>query len=154
MAASALNTLGNAAKRLREYETAHGLYMQALQISRAISDRRMEATAIANLGNVAQEQGEYAQAAECYQESLAVYRQLQNKQGLIIQLYNLASLHVQTDDYVRAAPLLAECLALCQEIGDMPTIMHALEVSGFIADEFAQPILRHTIICRRRSIAR
>ena len=42
------------------------------------------------------------------------------------------------DDYVRAAPILNECLTLCREIGDTPTIMHALEVFGFIADEFDQ----------------
>ena len=138
VAASALNTLGNAAKRLGEYDTAYDFYTQCREISREILDRRSEATAIANLGNVAHERGEYAQAGACYEESLAVYRQLQNKQGLIIQLYNLASLNVQTDDYVRAAPILNECLTLCREIGDTPTIMHALEVFGFIADEFDQ----------------
>ena len=141
LAASALNTLGNAAKRMGEFDSAHALYTQCLEISREISDRRSEATAIANLGNLAQEQMDYAQAAVCYQESLAVYRQMQHKQGLVIQLYNLAGLYVQTDDYVRAAPILTECLTLCRELRDTPTIMHVLEVFGFIADEFAQPMI-------------
>ena len=139
--ASALNTLGNAAKRLQEFESGRELYSQSLEISREISDRRSMATAIANLGNLAHEQGEYPQAATMYQESLAVYRQMEHKQGIVIQLYNLASLYVQTDEYARAAPFLNECLALCRELGDTPTIMHALEVFGFIADEFAQPTL-------------
>ncbi len=138
LAASAINTLGNVAKRLQEYENARDLYSQSLKISREISDRRMEATAVANLGNIAQEQGDYDRAAACYLESLAVYRQLHYKQGLVMQLYNLAALKVQTDDYAGAAPLLVECLTLCRETSDTPTIMHALEVFGFIADEFAQ----------------
>ncbi|MCW3054861.1 MAG: family transcriptional regulator, partial [Chthonomonadales bacterium] len=141
LAASALNTLGNVSKRLRDYEKARGLYIECLEISREISDRRSVATAIANLGNLAQEQEEYAQAAALYQESIAVYRQMEHKQGLVIQLYNLAGLLVQTDDYVRAAPILSECLTLCRELGDTPTILHVVEVFGFIADEFAQPML-------------
>jgi predicted ATPase/DNA-binding SARP family transcriptional activator len=141
LAASALNTLGNAAKRLQEFDTARTLYTESLEISREISDRRSVATAIANLGNLAHEQGDYAQAATMYQESLDVYGKMQHKQGRVIQLYNLASLYVQTDDYVRAAPFLTECLTLCQELGDTPTMMHVFEVFGFIADEFAQPML-------------
>ena len=141
LVASALNTLGNVAKRLRDFEKARGLYTECLEISREISDHRSVATAIGNLGNLAQEQEAYDQAAACYQESIAVYRQMEHKQGLVIQLYNRAGLLVQTDDYVRAAPLLSECLALCRELGDTPTIMHVVEVFGFIADEFAQPML-------------
>ncbi len=139
--ASALNTLGNVAKRRREFEAAHNLYVQCLEISREIVDRRSEATAVANLGNLAQEQENYAHAAQCYQQSIAVYRQMQHKQGLVIQLYNLAGLHVQTDDYVGATPLLAECLTLCRELRDTPTMMHVMEVFGFVADEFAQSAL-------------
>jgi predicted ATPase/DNA-binding SARP family transcriptional activator len=141
LTASALNTLGNTAKRLRDYETAEDLYRQCLAISREIGDRRSEATAIGNLGNLAQEQSRFEEAASCYQECIAVYRQMEHKQGLVIQLYNLASLYVQTDDYRRAAPLLTECLTFCRELGDLPTIMHALEVFGFIADEYSQQII-------------
>lgn len=135
LAASALNTLGNAAKRLREYDTAQSYYTQCRDLSHEIGDRRSEATAIANLGNLAQEQADYPQAAACYQESIAAYRQMQHKQGLVIQLYNLAGLYVQREESARAAPLLAECLPLCRELHDTPTILHVLEVFGFIADE-------------------
>ena len=129
------------AKRRREFEVAHDLYIQCLEISREIVDRRSEATAVANLGNLAQEQENYVHAAQCYQQSIAVYRQMQHKQGLVIQLYNLAGLHVQTDDYVGATPLLTECLTLCRELRDTPTMMHVMEVFGFVADEFAQSAL-------------
>lgn len=136
--ASALNTMGNVAIRLREYEEAQRLYSECAVLARRIGYLRLYASALGNLGNAFWRQDRMTEARFHYEASLDAQRGLANKQGILIALYNLGAMVGQMEDWDGAVTYLAECLTLCREIGDLTNGVYVLEVFGHIAEERAQ----------------
>jgi predicted ATPase len=131
--AIALTGLANTATEVGDYETAPGLFEQALEILREIGDQEGAANTIRNLGWVAIRTGDYDKAQERLEEALFIYRQIDNKERIASCLSGLGEVAVRVGDYERAKLNLEESLQLRRELKHKWGIGASLGTLGWVA---------------------
>ncbi|HWN83410.1 MAG TPA: tetratricopeptide repeat protein, partial [Candidatus Udaeobacter sp.] len=118
----ALNHLANSAFSRGDFQTAHDLYQEGLQICYRIKDRRAISQALTNLGSVANSLGNYAEARARYTESLAIKREVGIPRDIVTALMGLGNVAENEGDFPAAIAFHEECLDLCRASDDRPRI--------------------------------
>jgi predicted ATPase/class 3 adenylate cyclase len=131
--AKALNGAAVLARNLGDYEAAHRLSLESLEIKRELGDRQGIAASLNNLATLALGRGDYAAARPHYEESLAIERQLGNRQGVTSSLIGLGNVALEQGHYEAAQQLYAESLRIKRELGDKRGIAASLAALGNVA---------------------
>jgi len=116
--ADSLLNLGNVAWRRGHYAEAQAFFEQALQLYRAIGDRRGECGAVLNFGIVTFEQGDYGGARPHFAQALSLYRAIGDRRGENLSLNDLGVVAETQGDYAEAEAYYRQFLQLARETGD------------------------------------
>ena len=101
-----------------QFPAAVNSWQQALEIYRALKNRRGEAAALANLGAAYLSLGNYAKAIEYSQQYLALSREMKDRKGEAVGLGNLGLAYRFLRNDAKAIEYLQQSLALAREIKD------------------------------------
>ena len=104
--------------RTSQLRAALNSWQQALQIYRALKNRRGEGNALGNLGVAYLSLGDYAKAIEYAQQQLAIAREIKDRLGEGTALGNLGVAYLSLDDYTKAIEYSQQSLAIAREIKD------------------------------------
>ncbi len=102
MKAAFLGNLGNAYRRLGQYDKAIDYYELALAISREIKDRQGEGNRLNGLGNAYFSLGQYDKAIEYYELALTISREIKDRQAEGIRLGGLGTVYYSLGQYEKA----------------------------------------------------
>jgi predicted ATPase/class 3 adenylate cyclase len=131
--AQALDNLGNTERMLGNFERAHELLAEAVELGRTISDRNVLAHALGNLAHVERMRGDTATARRVADESVEIRRSLGAKHGLAMALHARAQAAFTDGDMDRARTDTQDALCICGDLGDRQGIATTLEQLGSIA---------------------
>jgi len=133
--ADSLRNLGNVCWYVGDYEAARTYYEQALEICRALGNRRGESASVNNLGTVYAKLGRHAEARACYEQSMVIDREIGNRPGLSKSLSNLGSVIDGQGYHDEARAAFEEALRICREVGDVQGTSGALNNLGIVYDQ-------------------
>lgn len=112
---------------LGEYDRAHPLIHEGLQVLQALQSTQELAFALEVLGRMESCLGEYAAALSHLEASAAAYRQVGDRWGLAQALNHLGNVVASVnDDYEKPKPFYEESLSLSRQIGDQAGMARAL----------------------------
>ncbi len=141
--------------QINQVEPALQSWQHALDIYRAIKDRRGEGWALGNLGIAYRNLGNYAKAIEYAQQASAIDRASKDLQGEGQDLGNLGNAHLSMGNYTKAVEYYQQALVIAREIKDrqsegkaLGNLGNAYEVLGNYgkAIGYAQ---QHLVIARK-----
>jgi predicted ATPase/DNA-binding SARP family transcriptional activator len=111
--ANLLSTLGNCHDHLRDWQSAHACFEQALACAVRAGNHRAQAMVLNNLGTLyARESGDLGRARECFQKALLASPVKDN-----IALGNLATAHLKLGEYAEARACYERAIRIRREIG-------------------------------------
>jgi predicted ATPase/class 3 adenylate cyclase len=116
--AKALTAAGTLAWRLGDMTGARGSLEQALDLSRQLRDRALEAGALASLGGVAIHRAEFAAAQAMLEQAAALNRELGNRAQEGDAYNSLAALAISQGDDEAAKEPLERALAISKASGN------------------------------------
>jgi tetratricopeptide (TPR) repeat protein len=115
---SALGGMANLSAKEGALVPAQGLYLQALEVHRAVGNRQEEAAVLCNLAIVTTINGRMAEARELFRDALAIHRELRDLRAEAIVLGNLGDLYLEMDDLPTARHHLESALLVARGMGD------------------------------------
>jgi len=124
-----------------DFEAARKLGEQSLELSRAISDKQMEAFSLWSLGMVIAIQGDNARGIPMLEQSLALYQSLGDKFG---QATVMAWMSLNNNDLDHSKAHLFESLQLFRELGHLSGIaicLNELAHRAIWGGDFSSPVL-------------
>lgn len=131
--ANALYALGTLATLRGDYARATPLLEEALELYRALGDRRGSAQALNTLANGATDQGEYTRASALFDESLSHWQALGDDAGRAMVLRNLGIVEARQGNLERAKEWSREALRVYRATGDTGSIAASLTLLGELA---------------------
>jgi len=111
---------GNQQFQTGQLRAALNSWQQALEIYRAIKNRRMEGLALGNLGAVYINLGNWAKAIEYSQQHLVIAREIKDREGEGAALGNLGVAYRSLGNYAKAIEYTQQYLAIPREIKNRP----------------------------------
>lgn len=133
-AVETLNLIGTIYNQSGEFDKALATHHQALQISRADSDRRREVTTLNYLGLTHMQLGQYQKAAESYDLSLSIRRSAGDRAGETITLQLIGALHRTLGDYQKASAAHEQAVRLSRLGSNSEEIARSLNSLAFTLD--------------------
>ena len=124
--AKGFHLLGYYATMFLDFENAHHLLKQSLEIRQSLNERLGIAATLNALGNLATQQKDHTLAQQRYEASLAIQRELGNQKGIATSLNNLGNSAMYRGDTAAAVPFYEESLQMIREDGDPHGIYYAL----------------------------
>ncbi|HNS51574.1 MAG TPA: adenylate/guanylate cyclase domain-containing protein [Anaerolineae bacterium] len=125
--------LGRTWRYLDEYEKAWTEFEAALELARAVGERRLEARALAQLGGVRSRQGIDDEAVPLLRKSLALAKETGDDATQALGARLLADVLRDHGEFDDAARLAAASKALYEQAGDRQGMVAALSVMGMVA---------------------
>ncbi len=116
--ANTLTNLGMVRFARGDYEAAHKLYLDSLELYRQGSDPTISAYALNNLGLVLHQMGRDAEAQGRYEESLAIFEQSGNTRLISMIVHNLGVVHYFQKQYAPAEAYFERSVKVKEELGD------------------------------------
>jgi CHAT domain-containing protein len=101
-----------------QFPAALNSWQQALQIYRAIKNRRGEGRALGSLGAAYHSLGNSAKVIEYSQQYLAIAREIKDRQGESLALDHLGGAYIYQGNSAKAIEYLQQSLAIAREIKD------------------------------------
>jgi len=117
---------GNQQFQTSQFPAALNSWQQALQIYRALKNRKGEGGALNNLAIAYRSLGNYAKAIEYIKQSLAIAREIKDREGEGAALGNLGAAYDSLGNYAKAIEYAEQHLAIAREIKDRQTESGAL----------------------------
>jgi len=117
---------GNQQFQTSQFPAALNSWQQALQIYRALKNRKGEGGALNNLAIAYRSLGNYAKAIEYIKQSLAIAREIKDREGEGAALGNLGAAYDSLGNYAKAIEYAQQHLAIAREIKDRQTESGAL----------------------------
>jgi predicted ATPase len=124
--ANALLALANLERHLQRAGEARAHAAQALDIYRAMGDKRGTANALGQLGMVTQYLNDFGAAATFLEEAIPLLRELENWERLTVTLVALGGLRQMQGDLEAARTHLADSLRIARDLDDPHHIATAL----------------------------
>lgn len=125
------NALGIGYARLGQNDHAQAQYRQAVELRRAVGDRRGLATSLRNLGNVLVLTGQFDQAERSLLQARELHTALDDRHGLAAVENELGLLAEERGDYPAALAAFRRALSAWQRAGDAGGTAQALNDIGF-----------------------
>jgi predicted ATPase/class 3 adenylate cyclase len=130
--AGALGGAAHMALRQSDFARAKALYVESLELWRAVGDRGAIAEVLNNLGDLVRQLGDRRQGKAMIEESLTLFREVADKRGIAHALSNLADIFLADGDQLQAKRLFEESLPLFQATADRRGLSHGLNNLGGI----------------------
>lgn len=134
----ARNGLGSLCEAQGRIDEARHHFQAALEVSRALGDRRREGRTLGNLGILHIEQGQVPEARALYQSALLVAGETGDRQWEGNTLCNLGLLHQLEGRSAEATTELERALVLAREIGHVRLESITLCNLGIVYDSLGQ----------------
>lgn len=115
--ATTLNNLAWARVGQEDYEGALADFERALELSRRLEDRALEAKILTHIGRIESDLGRYADSRETLHRALQLRRELDQARGLLITLLDLGALEHRAGRLQEARRHLEEALGLADRQG-------------------------------------
>ena len=119
--------------RQGEYARAREHAARALELARALGDRRQEGWTIASLAIVEQLEGRYAEAEELAAEAEQILREVGHERGVAAQIHNRGLIAITAGDLEKARVLLERVLAEAERLDWDQAAGNALNDLGVVA---------------------
>ena len=129
--AETVNALGIGYGRLGQTADAAEQYRKAVELRRAVGNRRGVATSLRNLANVLSLTGRFDEAADHLQQARVLYTELGDREGLAAIENELGLLAEERGDYAGALAAFRRALQSWQQAGDSHGSAQALNNIGF-----------------------
>lgn len=113
-----------------DYDSAHRLVKESLEIARELEDKWGVAVSLNALAVNARDQGDVATSRSLFEESLVVWRELGDRVAIARALSNLANVRKLRGEYAPARSLYAESLTIFRELGDRTGAAWSLNHQG------------------------
>jgi len=130
-AGDALHDLGQAGRRLADYESALAWHEQALQRARQARDRLRQGRALIDLGDVHERRKELAQAMSLYRQALQVLKPPADRQEAIRALRQIGDVHVATGNFKAAYGTYNQALIHAERGQDAQRVSEIHDYLGF-----------------------
>lgn len=129
--AETVNALGIGYARLGQTADAIEQYRKAVDLRRAVGNRRGVATSLRNLANVLALTGQFDEAASYLEQARALHAELGDQEGLAATENELGLLTEERGDYRDALEAYRRALQIWQRAGDAHGSAQALNNIGF-----------------------
>jgi predicted ATPase/class 3 adenylate cyclase/uncharacterized protein HemY len=129
---AALDAAARMSLRQSDFARARELYLESLELWRAVGDRRAVAEVLNNLGDLLRQLGDRRQGKAMIEESLLLFRQVADNRGIAHALSNLADILLAEGDQQQAKRLFEESLPLFRATSDRRGLSHGLNNLGGI----------------------
>lgn len=129
--AETVNALGIGYARLGQTADAAEQYRKAVDLRRAVGNRRGVATSLRNLANVLALTGQFDEAAGHLEQARALHAELGDQEGLAATENELGLLAEERGDYRGALDAYRRALQIWQRVGDAHGSAQALNNIGF-----------------------
>ena len=129
--AETVNALGIGYARLGQTADAIEQYRKAVELRRAVGNRRGVATSLRNLANVLALTGQFDEAADHLEQARALHVELGDQEGLAATENELGLLAEERGDYRGALDAYRRALQIWQRSGDSHGSAQALNNIGF-----------------------
>ncbi len=116
--ASALNSLGDVSRTLRENQQAMDYFNQALELRRELKDRKGEASALTNLGQTQQAMGQFKPAMDFFRQALPIMQEVANQRGEAIVVTSMGATQLAAGERQQAIESFAQARTVWQKLGD------------------------------------
>ena len=120
-----------------DYDSAHQLFEDSLELCLELNDSRGVAVALNALAVNARDRGELDRAASLFERCVAIWKDIGDSPDTARALSNLASVMKLKGDYTRASTLYDECLVMFRKAGDDTGIAWTLNHQGDVARQKA-----------------
>jgi predicted ATPase/class 3 adenylate cyclase len=130
--AGALAAAAHMALRQSDFPRAKALYVESLELWRAVGDRGAIAEVLNNLGDLVRQLGDRRQGKIMIDESLALFREVADKRGIAHALSNLANILLAEGDQRQAKRFFEESVPLFRATADRRGLSHGLNNLGGI----------------------
>jgi predicted ATPase/DNA-binding CsgD family transcriptional regulator len=133
-AAFAATAAGSAYRYLSDIPAARRHFERAMDLRRAIGDRRGLSVSLNNLALLAMDEGDLTLASDLFEESLLIKRQLGEPRAIAIGLLNLSEVLLRTRNSGRAEHAVEEAVQIASGLGDRQLIGTLRCNQGQLAD--------------------
>jgi non-specific serine/threonine protein kinase len=124
----ALLGAGALAFHQNDFDSGARVYLESLEVFRAMGDERGMGAALLGLGNLDLGRGDFESARARYDASLEHFRRARNERGIGLMRSNVGRLEELRGDLVAALPLLEEGIEIMRRVGDVGSL--ALRLSS------------------------
>jgi len=131
--AGLLISIGITHEKMADYDPAMVALQEALELSRSVSDAKVESQALSELSWIAVRKGEYTEAEQLGEQALGLALQVGDKAASANAGYRLGIIAFYEGNYPLAARRFEEGLALFQEVGDRYKVAGSLNSLGMVA---------------------
>lgn len=132
--AKALQGAGVLAHQHAEYERAHSLLTESVDVFRSLDDSQGMAYGLRDIAYIANDRGDYDQSANLYSEALMLFRETGDEAGIAQTLSDLACVRLNEEQLELANSLFTESLALNRALGDTRGVSITLLNLGALAE--------------------
>lgn len=136
--AKCLLKLGEVHQVLAEYETAQGMYSEALQIYHTIGSRLGWANCNMRLGDVELRLAEYESAGKRYETALSIYQDIGDDVGKASCIQALGDVEFKLAEFDRARVRFKEALPIYRAIGNLSGEANCIQALGDVELELAE----------------
>lgn len=129
---NALNHKGACYWLMGDYEEGLEELAEALNISKEIKDRDLEARVLNNFGRIYRNLGDLAHALRDFETALELNEDLGNEINLTINLTNISNLYYDLGDYDTALEYALKCLPIFEQYDDQNRLIAIYSTLGDI----------------------
>ncbi len=113
--------------------------LEALELSRQMGEKQLEASSLVALGDAAFSLGEHQQAQAYLEQALVLYQtEVEDKSRQARALLHLGNIHRRAGRLAEAGAMIREALALFREIGDRQGESDAYNALGILSSDYAE----------------
>lgn len=114
----AINLIGFYFKSIGEYEKAVNYYMESLDISEKLDNKKGISMTVNSLGNLYSEKGDFAKAQFFYKQGLKIDQEIGDQEGIARSYINIGQIFTQQGNGVVAIEYFLKSLKLQEELDD------------------------------------
>ena len=111
-----------------DFDSGAAVYLESLDVFRAMGDERGMGAALLGLGNLDLGRGDFDSGRKRYEASLEHFRRAKNERGIGLMRSNVGRLEELRGDLAAALPLLEEGIEIMRRVGDVGSL--ALRLSS------------------------
>jgi tetratricopeptide (TPR) repeat protein len=126
----AISRRADALAQISQVKAAQAIYERALEIARAIGDRKAEGKVMQNIANALYYQRDFPAALSFYERRLAIEREMGNDDGVASALLGVGTIYYSTYDYSAALDVYRQALAIQERQNDESLIGTTLISTG------------------------
>ncbi len=126
-------------------------FNEALNLSREVNDRELEATILMRQGDILYDKGDYDNALRLQKDALAIFISIDDKRGIASSIMAIGRIYSKKKKYHNAIKNYENSLAISEKVGDRLGIANALLLKGTVLYDIDKldEVLKQYEICNK-----